>query len=104
MTSSQIREKISHSIHANDPGAVAYLFGSRARGDCRPDSDWDILILVDNPEFSNSIDDLFRDELYTIELDSGQIISPLIYPKDYWEKTLRYSPLYRKILTEGILL
>ena len=26
-------------------GARVYLFGSHARGDSRPDSDWDILIL-----------------------------------------------------------
>jgi predicted nucleotidyltransferase len=104
MTHNQIREKISHSIHANDPGAIAYLFGSRARGDFRPDSDWDILILVDNAEFSNSIDDVFRDDLYNIELDTGQIISTLIYPKEYWKTILKYSPLYKNITSEGILL
>ena len=27
-----------------------YLFGSRARGDAREDSDYDLLVLLDNPE------------------------------------------------------
>ena len=33
---------------AHQPNARAILFGSRARGDARKDSDWDILILVDS--------------------------------------------------------
>jgi predicted nucleotidyltransferase len=37
---------IKEAIHKNDPNALAYLFGSRARYDFRPDSDWDILIQV----------------------------------------------------------
>lgn len=38
----------SELIDALDPVAI-YLFGSRARGDNRPDSDYDLLILVDAP-------------------------------------------------------
>ncbi|MBR1433792.1 MAG: nucleotidyltransferase domain-containing protein [Bacteroidales bacterium] len=35
-------------------GAEALLFGSRARGDARPDSDWDILILINGDIYSFS--------------------------------------------------
>jgi predicted nucleotidyltransferase len=99
-----ILDKISKSIHTKDPKAVAYLFGSRARGDFKPDSDWDIIILVDQLKVSNEIEDKFRDELYDIELETGQIISTFIYPKNYWENTLVYSPLYKNVLNEGIQL
>lgn len=99
-----ILDKISKSIHTKDPKAVAYLFGSRARGDFRPDSDWDILILVDQLKVSNEIEDKFRDELYDIELETGQIISTFIYPKNYWENTLVYSPLFKNVLNDGIQL
>lgn len=104
MKSDPIQNKIKTTIHRNDPNATAYLFGSRARGDNRPDSDWDILILVDNDEVTNEIDDKFRDDLYELELESGQVISTFIYPKNYWNNTLIYSPLYKNILNEGILL
>lgn len=99
-----IIDKIKKSIHENDPKAIAYLFGSRARGDFRPDSDWDLLILIDANQVTNEIEDKFRDELFDIEIDSGQIISTFIYPKDYWNKTLIFSPLYKNVKKEGILL
>jgi len=104
MHQSQIQERIKKAIHIKDPKAVAYLFGSRARGDFRPDSDWDILILVDSKQVTNEIEDKFRDSLFDIEIDSGQIISAFIYSKEYWENTLVYSPLYKKVNKEGIQL
>ncbi len=99
-----IKDRISQSIHVKDPNAEAYLFGSRARGDYRDNSDWDILILVNENKVTNDIEDKFRDELYDIELESGQIISTLIYSKDYWNSTLIFSPLYKNITNEGIKL
>ncbi len=104
MDQNLIRDRITKTIHDKDPHAEAFLFGSRARGDSRPDSDWDILILVDDAKVTNDIEDKFRDELYDIELESGQIISTFIYPKDYWQSTLIYSPLYRNVSQEGIRL
>ena len=99
-----IQNRITESIKRSDSNAVAYLFGSRARGDFQIDSDWDILILVDEQRVTNEIEDKFRDELYDIELESGQIISTFIYPKKYWENTLVYSPLYKNVQKEGVLL
>jgi uncharacterized protein len=104
MDQNKIREKIGSIIHNKDPKAIAYLFGSRARGDFRPDSDWDILILVDSNQVTNEIEDKFRDGLFDIELDTGLIISTFIYPKDYWKSTLAYSPIYKKISLKGIRL
>ncbi|MHC1776664.1 MAG: nucleotidyltransferase domain-containing protein [Lentimicrobium sp.] len=104
MKQALIQNKIKKTIHESDPHAVAYLFGSRARGDFRPDSDWDILILVDANQVSSEIEDSFRDGLYEIELETGHIISTFIYPKDYWESILLYSPLYKNVNKEGILL
>lgn len=104
MGNDQIQNRIKKSIMAKDPKAVSYLFGSRARGDFRPDSDWDILILVDDKQVTNELEDKFRDDLYDLELESGQIISTIIYPKDYWQSMLIYSPLFKNVTREGILL
>ena len=102
MNSNIIISRIKESIHSKDPKAEAFLFGSRARGEERPDSD--ILILVESKKVTNEIEDRFRDNLYDIELDSGQIISIFIYPKDQWNSSLRFSPLYHNIELDGIRL
>jgi predicted nucleotidyltransferase len=104
MKQDSILDSISTAIHENDPDAEAYLFGSRARGDNQPDSDWDILILIDNIEITNEIEDKFRDDLYDLELESGQIISTFIYSKEYWKNRLIFSPLYTSVKKEGIRL
>ncbi|MFW5823204.1 MAG: nucleotidyltransferase domain-containing protein [Tangfeifania sp.] len=104
MNSESFIDKISKTIHRQDPSADAILFGSRARGDSQPDSDWDVIILVDEPKVTNEIEDKFRDGLYDLELDSGQIISAFIYPKKYWNSFLTFSPLYQNVSREGIKL
>lgn len=99
-----ILSRISNSVHAKDPSAELFLFGSRARGDNRPDSDWDLLILVDAPKVTQEIEDKFREKLYDIELELGQIISTFIYTKNFWKNSLQYSPLYENVHKEGVRL
>ena len=104
MNNNLIISRIKDAIHHMDPKADAFLFGSRARGDNRSDSDWDILILVDSVKVTNEIEDQFRDGLYDIELESGQIISTFIYPRQLWESSLKFSPLYKNVKNEGLRL
>ncbi len=104
MTEYTVLENIKKVIHERDQKAEAYLFGSPARGDFKANSDWDILISVDNPIVTNELDDRFRDKLYDIELDSGQIISTINYPKSDWRNKLKYTPLYKDVSIEGLKL
>lgn len=93
--------RIKKSIIKEDSNAEIILFGSRARGDNTIFSDWDILVLIDNNK-TNEIEDRFRDNLYDVELETGQIISTIVYSKDYWFNKLKYSPLYNNVNKEGI--
>ena len=102
MKKEKLTDLISKAVHNKDPQAEVYLFGSRARGDNKKDSDWDILILIDDEKVTNRIEDNFRDDIYDIELNSGQNISTFIYPKNYWNTTLVFSPLYKNVSKEGI--
>jgi predicted nucleotidyltransferase len=104
MKTNLIIDRIRKSIYDKDPHSEAYLFGSRARGDNRKNSDWDILILVNDPVITNDIDDKFRDQLCDIGIETGQIISILIYPKNTWESVLKFTPLYDEVKREGVRL
>ena len=101
MNDHQILSEIKEAIYQNDPLAEAYLFGSRATDSHREDSDWDVLILVDNTSVTHEVEDKFRDKLYDIELASEQVISIIIYPKNYWHTSLKFSPLYTSVQRDG---
>ena len=47
-----IIKQIKDILHRNVPDATAILYGSEARGDARPDSDIDLLILVDKDQLT----------------------------------------------------
>ena len=104
MKTDRIINRIKNAVRSIDPVAEVYLFGSRARKDHHKGSDWDILILVDKDKITKEIEDLFRDPLYDIELDTGQLISIFIYAKSFWEQELKFFPLYEDIENEGLQL
>jgi len=86
----------------NDPDSEIYLYGSRARGDEKKASDWDLLILLNKQSISFDIETRFMDELYEIELETGEVISPLIYSKKDWIENHSITPLFENIQKEGI--
>jgi len=97
-------KQIKNVIKQTDPTAVAILYGSRATGKARKDSDWDILILVDKSTVSIKDEQLFRDNLYDLELDAGEAISTFVYAKEDWDTRLSVTPLYKSIQQTGIIL
>jgi uncharacterized protein len=98
-----IAQLIRKNIRLIDPKADIILYGSRARGDERPDSDWDILVLTDYPVDLNK-ERLFRDNLYELELEAGEAFSIFVYSKIDWLTKQRITPFYYNVNQEGVLL
>lgn len=84
-----ILKRCLDAIKKNDAEATVILYGSRARGDAKPDSDYDLLVLLKTR--CNWIrEDMIRQSLYPIELDTGAVLTVNCYSESDW-----YSPLYR---------
>jgi predicted nucleotidyltransferase len=81
--------------------AQVIIFGSRARGDSKEESDWDILILTEYP-VSVEIERSFRNILFDLEIETGEVFSTLVYQKDIWNTRHKVTPLYRNIKREGV--
>jgi len=83
----------------------AMLYGSRARGTHRPESDADVVILLAGPAGStvNTMLEMI-DDAYTVELESGIVISPLPVWQDQWEHPEKFPNLglLRNIRRDGI--
>ena len=76
------------------------LFGSRARGDAKPDSDYDIAVflrdMTDRPAEMNRLADLATDILY----DGGPFIHAMPYRAGSYNDAR--MPLMHEIRAEGI--
>jgi uncharacterized protein len=98
-----IAERIRETINVVDSKAQVIIFGSRARGDSKKESDWDILILTDYP-VSADIENVFRNTLFDLEIESGEVFSTFVYQKKDWNTRHKVTPLYRNIKKEGVRL
>ncbi len=98
-----IGKLIRQNISRIDPEAVVILYGSRARGDEQSDSDWDIIVLT---EYRADLEkeQLFRNQLYDLELETGESFSVFVYSKHEWETRQRITPFYQNVIHEGIQL
>jgi uncharacterized protein len=104
MEKEELLNKIKSEIQLLEPEADIILYGSRARGDFRKDSDWDILILVDgtiNQFRKNKI----KDSIYEIEWDTGEVLVSIIRSREQWNSPLqKITPFYKNIVQEGIFI
>ncbi|MBM4460292.1 MAG: nucleotidyltransferase domain-containing protein [Chloroflexi bacterium] len=76
------------------------LFGSYARGDARPDSDVDVLIIA--PEFDEPYDRQRIDRLWELRVSTDSRIEPVAVGERQWRED-RSSPLIEMARREGVV-
>ncbi len=104
MKRTEVVRQIKEIIRQVAPTAETILFGSEARGEARPDSDIDLLILLDGDKLSLASEETVTLPLYELELKTGVCISPIVMLKKQWRNRPFKTPFYVNIVNEGILL
>lgn len=90
------------AIRANYPTAGVVVYGSQARGQAGPESDMDLLILL-NEDVTPAKKRIIRDIIYEIGLAQDLVISSIVRSYDAWNSPIsQATPLYRIISQEGI--
>jgi len=102
--SRDIRTEVKQIVREEFPSAEILLYGSRARGDAHPESDWDFLILVDSDEELQKAEPVKR-QLDALEWESGEAITTIFRTKDDWNQSLtRATPFHKNVETESVSL
>lgn len=81
------------------------MYGSYARGDFRPDSDMDIMILLDMSDlelkqYSRQLSYM----TYDFNLDNNIDIKPIAKSEEHFRKWIENYPFYANIQREGVIL
>lgn len=102
MSRQEIVTQLAKVIRQQNPSARIILYGSEARGDSRPDSDIDVLILLEKEKISIEEEEQISLPIYQLELSSGILISPRIQTRKSWENPPFKTPFYINVINEGV--
>ena len=101
----QIMQEIGRTARSVAPSAKrVLLFGSRARGDAREDSDWDVLVLTPDDKLSAQEEGRFIDHICDLMVKTGQVIQLFAYGKQDWHNRHSITPFYHNVQREAIRL
>lgn len=100
----EVVNQIRQVIRQTEPTATAILYGSEARGDARPDSDIDVLVLLEGNKRDLHREEKISGALYEVELSSGILVSPMIMLRSQWENRPFKTPFYINVINEGVKL
>lgn len=99
-TLNAIRQCLAHHLPKN---GRALLYGSQARGTAHPDSDWDILVILDKERLAPSDYDEVTFPLTMLGWEIGQQINPILYSSKEWEQNA-HMPFRKNVEQDAVLL
>ncbi len=80
-----------------------WLFGSRARGDNRENSDWDLLLLVNKDKLTQQDYDTLSYPFTELGWTLNEQINPILYTYRNWQNN-SFTPFYHNVIKDGIKL
>jgi predicted nucleotidyltransferase len=98
----EILKQLKAKLLKRLPLSRLVLFGSRARGDADPDSDLDVLVILNTP-VSREVEDYVNDCAWEVGLEQGIVVVPVTVSRLDWEEGLLSSSLLAiAVRQEGI--
>jgi len=99
-----LMDRCRQAIRRVVPDADIILYGSRARGDAQAYSDYDLLVLVDQPA-SIALKDRILSSIYPLELETGAMLTLITYNRRQWESLpYREMPFHENVERDGVAL
>jgi predicted nucleotidyltransferase len=99
----EIFAEIKRMLTAISPDARIILFGSQARGDAKPESDWDLLVILNKARIEISDFDAISYPIFEFGLKEGKHFSTKLYTREGWERR-NFTPFYKNVEKEGVVL
>ncbi|NOY69313.1 MAG: hypothetical protein GXP53_07455 [Deltaproteobacteria bacterium] len=94
--------KFKNTVCRRFPGSKLSVFGSRARGDAKPESDLDVLVLLEG-KVTPKIKRIIYDCAWEAGFEDGIIINAVVVFRSDWESgPYRHSLLEKAVSLEGM--
>ena len=99
-----VLQAIKDIVHTYPSEVEAYLFGSRARGDNRPDSDWDVLLILNKDKVSFEDHSAYSYPLRELGWDVDAEINPILFSRSQWQRQEQTTLFYHNVISERVKL
>ncbi|MGB2819937.1 MAG: nucleotidyltransferase domain-containing protein [Phycisphaerae bacterium] len=96
-----VLRRLADRVRHRFPDANVWAYGSRARGDAAPDSDFDVCIVVDT--LDEQVDQQIMDIAWEVGFDEDVVISTVTFSRrEFTSGPMSHSPLVRTIRRDGV--
>lgn len=82
-------------------GSCLWLYGSRAKGNAHPGSDWDLLILLKKEKQELADFDRYSYPLILFGANCGEVVSAQIYTQREWD-AMSFTPFHKNVENDKI--